>query len=112
MSLLVRVDAVFRHFDFGDPTEGEEQLYEVLGWMFRGLFQDMGDSVGDRGLKHHALGMEAGQVHANELPCLQHWTTRIILPLPDAKCKLFPLAAIPKEAINLAKACRPPRYEI
>ncbi len=70
--LLVGVDAVGGDFDFGDPAEGEEQLYEVLGRLFRGLLHDMCDSVGDCRLEHHTLGLEAGQIHAHELAWLQH----------------------------------------
>ncbi len=105
ISLAARVDAVFGDFDFGNPTEGEEQLYKVLGRLFRGLFHDMGDSVGDCSLEHHALGVEASQVDAHELPWLQHQFTRRILPLPDTKCKRFQLGAMAKEAIGLAEAC-------
>jgi len=57
---LVRVDAVGGDFDFGDAAEGEQQLYEVFGRLFRGLFHNVADSVGDRGLEHHALGLQAG----------------------------------------------------
>lgn len=92
-SLVARVDAIFGNFDFRNPAEGEEELYEVLGRLLRGLFNDMGDSVGDRRLEHHALGMKAGQVDAYELPCLQHQSPKRILPLPGTKCKAFPLGA-------------------
>jgi hypothetical protein len=75
--LFVGVDAVGGDFDFGDPAEREEQLYEVLGRLFRGLLHDMGDGVGDRGLKHHAFGLEAGKIHAHELACLEHESSRL-----------------------------------
>jgi hypothetical protein len=93
ISLAACVNAVFGDFDFGDSAEGEEKLYEVFGRLLRGLLHDMGDGVGDRGLEHHALGMEAGQVNAHELPRLQHQSPRRILPLPDPKCKVSPLGA-------------------
>jgi len=57
---LVRVDAVGGDFDFGNATEGEQQLYEVLGWLFRGLLHNVANGVGDRGLEHHTLGLQAG----------------------------------------------------
>ncbi len=57
---LVRVDAVGGDFDFGNATEGEQKLYEVLGWLFRSLFHDVGNSVGDGGLEHDTLGLQAG----------------------------------------------------
>src|SRR6266436_7829503 len=60
LRFLVRVDAVGGDFDFGNATEGEQQLYEVLGWLFRNLFHNMPNSVGDRSLEHHALGLQAG----------------------------------------------------
>jgi hypothetical protein len=47
----------------------------------------MADSVGDSRLKHHALGLEAGQIHAYELACLQHRSSTEILRLAEAKCK-------------------------
>ncbi len=49
---LVRVDAVGGNFDFGNAAEGEQELYEVLGRLFRSLFHNVGDRVGDRGLEH------------------------------------------------------------
>ena len=88
--LLVGVDAVSGDFDFGDATEGEEQLNEVFGRLFRGLLHDMRDGVGDSSLEHYALSLEAGQIHAHELTCLQHPCSIQILRLRDAKCKLFP----------------------
>jgi len=57
---LVRVDAVGGDFDFGNATEGEQKLYEVFGWLFRSLFHNVANGVGDRGLEHHALGLQAG----------------------------------------------------
>ncbi len=105
ISLVARVDAVFGDFDFGNPTEGEQQLYEILGRLFRGLFHNMGDSVGDRRLEHHALGMQASQVDAHELPWLQHQFPRRILPLSDTKCKPPSHRAMAKGAIGLADAC-------
>jgi len=57
---LVRVDAVGRDFDFANATEGEQKLYEVLGRLFRSLFHNVANGVGDRGLEHHALGLQAG----------------------------------------------------
>ncbi len=58
--LLVRVDAVGGDFDFGNAAEGEQKLYEVLGWLFRSLFHNVANSVGDRGLEHDTLGLQAG----------------------------------------------------
>ncbi len=49
---LVGVDAVGGNFDFGNAAEGEQELYEVLGRLFRSLFHNVGDRVGDRGLEH------------------------------------------------------------
>src|SRR5467141_3621649 len=57
---LVRVDAVGGDFDFGNATEGEQKLDEVLGWLFRSLLHNVADSVSDRGLEHDALGLQAG----------------------------------------------------
>src|SRR6266851_3582769 len=69
---LVRVDAVGGDFDFGNATEGEQKLYEVYGWLFRGLFDNVTNSVGDRGLEHHTLGLQASKVHTHELARLEH----------------------------------------
>ena len=49
---LVRVDAVGGDFDFGNAAEGEQELYEVSRWLFRSLFHNVGNRVGDRGLEH------------------------------------------------------------
>src|SRR5260370_39344279 len=84
---LVGVDAVGGDFDFGNTTEGEQELYEVLGWLFRSLFHNVGNSVGDRGLEHHTLGLQAGKVHTHELAGLGHDSSMKILPPRVVKCK-------------------------
>jgi hypothetical protein len=57
---LVGVDAVSGDFDLGDTAERKKQLNEVSGWLFGGLFYDVGDGVGNRGLKHHTPGLDTG----------------------------------------------------
>ena len=44
-----------------------------------GLFHDVGHGVGDRGLEHDGLGMEAGEVHTHELSGLEYRGQRKIL---------------------------------
>jgi hypothetical protein len=83
------VDAVGGDFDFGNAAEGEQQIYEVLGRLFRSLFHNVGNGVGDRGLEHDALGLQAGQVHAYELAGLQHDSN--IVPPQVVKCKPAPM---------------------
>src|SRR6266704_4409471 len=39
---LVRVDAVGGDFNFGNTAEGEQELYEVRGRLFRSLFHNVG----------------------------------------------------------------------
>jgi hypothetical protein len=51
------MDAVGGDFDFGNATEGEQKLYEVLGWSFRSLFHNVANSVGDSSLEHYTLGL-------------------------------------------------------
>src|SRR5882762_9760979 len=85
---LAGVDAVGGDFDFGNAAEGEQKLYEVLGRLFRSLFHNVGNGVGDRGLEHDTLGLEAGQVHTHELAGLQHDSK--IVPLRAVKCKRSP----------------------
>ena len=58
--------AVGGDFDFGNATEGEQKLYEVLGWSFRSLFHNLANSVGDRSLEHYTLGLQASKVHTHE----------------------------------------------
>src|SRR6266851_2942350 len=70
--LLVCVDAVGGDFDFGNAAEGEQKLYEVLGWLFRSLFHNVANSVGDRSLEHYTLGLQASKVHTQELAGLEH----------------------------------------
>lgn len=82
------VDAVGGDFDFGDASEGEQELDEVRGRLFGGLFHDVGNGVGDRGLEHDAPGLEAGEVYAHELAGLECRTHRKIVPPQEAKCKL------------------------
>jgi hypothetical protein len=66
------MDAVGGDFDFGNATEGEQKLYEVLGWFFRSLFHNVANSVGDRSLEHYALGLQASKVNTHELAGLEH----------------------------------------
>jgi hypothetical protein len=80
ISLRAGVDTVFGDFDFGNSTEGKEQLYEVPGRLFRCLFYNMSHSVGDRCLEHYALGMQTSQIDSHELPWLQHQSPGRILP--------------------------------
>jgi hypothetical protein len=49
-----------RGLRFGNATEGKQQLYEVLGSLFRSLFHNVANSVGDRSLEHHTRGLQAG----------------------------------------------------
>src|SRR5712692_7682824 len=95
---LVGVDAVGGDFDFGNAAEGEQKLYEVLGWLFRSLFHNVANSVGDRGLEHHTFGLQAGKVHAHKLARLQHDSYTKILPPQVVKCKPFP--TIPRQNDN------------
>src|SRR6266478_7356009 len=81
------VDAVGGDFDFGDAAEGEQKLYEVLGWLFGGLFHDVGNRVGNRGLEHDALGLQAGEVHTHELSGLECRAHMKIVPPRAVKCK-------------------------
>jgi hypothetical protein len=57
--LFVCVDAFSRNLDFSDSAKGEQQLYEVLGRLFRSLLDDVANGVGNGRLKHYALGLEA-----------------------------------------------------
>jgi hypothetical protein len=65
------VDAVGGDFDFGNAAEGEQELNEVPGRLFGDLFHNVSNGVGDRGLEHDALGLEASQVHTHELAGLE-----------------------------------------
>jgi hypothetical protein len=89
--LLVRVDAVGGDFDFGNAAEGEQKFYEVLGRLFRSLFHNVANSVGDRGLEHHTFGLQAGKVHTHELARLRHDCYTKILPPQVVKCKPSPM---------------------
>ena len=81
------MDAVGGDLDFGDAAEGEQELHEVGGRLFGGLFHDVGHGVGDGGLEHDALGLEAGEVHTHELSGLECCCHRKIVPPEAAKCK-------------------------
>ena len=69
---LVAADAFGGDLDFADAPEGEGELYEVLGRLFRGLFHNVPNCVGDRGLEHYSLGLEASKVHPHDLARLEH----------------------------------------
>ena len=90
---LVCVDAVGGDFDFGNAAEGEQKLYEVLRRLFRSLFDNVANGVGDRGLEHHTFGLQAGEVHTHELARLQHDFYTKILPPRVVKCKPSPMMA-------------------
>jgi hypothetical protein len=66
------VDAVGGDFDFGNAAEGKQKLYEVFGRLFRSLFHNVGNGIGDRSLEHYAFGLKAGEIHTHELPGLEH----------------------------------------
>jgi hypothetical protein len=75
------VDAVRRDFDFGNASEGEQKLYEVYAWLFRGLFHNVSNSVGDRSLEHYTFDLNASKVHTHELARFEHHSRAKILPL-------------------------------
>jgi hypothetical protein len=77
----LRADAVGGDFDLADTPEREQELYQVLGRLVRGLCHDMANCVGDRGLEHYAFGLQAGEVHAHELARLEHQSYMQILAL-------------------------------
>ncbi len=83
------MDAVGGDFDFGNAAEGEQKLYEVLGRLFRSLFHNVGNGVGDRGLEHHTFGLQAGKVHTHELAGFEHDSN--MLPPQVVKCKPSPM---------------------
>ncbi len=87
------MDAVGGDFDFGNATKGEQKLYEVFGWLFRSLFHNVANSVGDRSLEHYTLGLQASKVHTHELAGLEHDSCTRILPLRNVKCKPFPMGS-------------------
>jgi hypothetical protein len=51
------------------------------------LFHNVGHGVGDRGLEHDALGLEAGEVHTHELSGLERCGHRKMVPPEAVKCK-------------------------
>src|SRR5436309_802109 len=52
-----------------------------------------GQQVGDRGLEHYTLGLQASKVHTHELAGLEHDCCTRILQLRDVKCKPFPMGS-------------------
>src|SRR5207245_2881034 len=103
--LFVGVNALGGNFHFADPTKGKQQLDEVLRRLFRRLFHDVADSVGDCGLKHHALGLQSGQVHAHELPRFQH-VTAIFRLSPSAGISCALLASVARRRLSSKTVCR------
>ncbi len=87
----VCMNAVGGDFDFGNATKGEQKLYEVFGWLFRSLFHNVANSVGDRSLEHYTLGLQASKVRTHELAGLEHDSCTRILHLRNVKCKPFPM---------------------
>ncbi len=59
----------------------KQKLYEVYGWLFRGLFHNVSNSVGDRSLEHYTLDLNASKVHTHELARFEHHARAKILPL-------------------------------
>jgi hypothetical protein len=87
------MDAVGGDFDLADTAEREQELYKVLGRLFRGLSHDVANSVGNRSLEHYAFGLQAGEVHAHELARLEHQSYMQMLALCGLRCNLFPSEA-------------------
>src|SRR5260370_17601845 len=85
------MDAVGGDFDFGNDTEGEQKLYEVLGWLFRSLFHNVANSVGDRSLEHYTRGLQASKVNTHELAVLEPDSCIKMLQPRDVKCKPLPM---------------------
>jgi hypothetical protein len=74
------VNAVGGDFDFANATEREQEPYEVCGRLFRGLFDNVTDGIGDRSLEHYSLGLEASKVHPHALARLEHPKDHPTLP--------------------------------
>jgi hypothetical protein len=70
--LAAGLDSVGGDFDFGDAAEGEEKFYQIHRRLFRRLFHDVADGVGDRGVEQNATGLEARHVHAHGLAWFEH----------------------------------------
>ena len=75
------VDAIGGDFDLTDTAEREQELYKIFWRLFGGLFHDVANGIGHCGLEHYAFGLQAGEVHAHELACLEHRSYRQILAL-------------------------------
>src|SRR5882724_2898281 len=82
------MDAVGGDFYLGDAAEGEEEFYEVFGRLFGSLFDDVGDGVSDSGLKGYSAGVEAREVHADELAWLEDCGHQTMFALAAGKCKV------------------------
>jgi len=54
------VDAFSWDLDFRDSAKREQQLYKILGWLLRGLLDDVANGVGNGRLKHHTPGLQTG----------------------------------------------------
>jgi len=67
--------------------------------LFRRLLHNMTNSVGDRGLEHHTLSLEASEIHAHELARLEHRSCTIILPPREVKCKMFATDWLPLSVV-------------
>jgi hypothetical protein len=54
------------------PRKENKSFTRYLGGLFRGLFHDVANGVGDRSLEHYSLGLEASKVHTHDLARLEH----------------------------------------
>jgi hypothetical protein len=64
-------DAVFRHFDLGDSSEGEEQLDQILRRILGSLAHDVADRGGYGRVEQDASGLHSGEIHAHCLSRLK-----------------------------------------
>jgi len=64
-------DAVFRDFDFGDSSEGKEQLDQIRRGTFGSLTNDVANGGGYGRVEQDASGLQSGEIHAHRLSRLK-----------------------------------------
>jgi hypothetical protein len=65
-------DAVGRDIHFADTLEREQQFYEELRGILRGLTDDRADGIGDGGVEEHAFDHHSRQIGADALARFEH----------------------------------------
>ena len=82
------MDTVCRDFYLRNSAEREEELYQVFGRLFGGLFHDVRDRIGDGGLEGDSFGAKASEIYSDQLARLERDVHFPIFAPSATECKM------------------------